>query len=51
MNVTSSIDVDVDPITAFTTFTDELDQEFTWIDRWRPDTAERDPVGVATDRG
>ena len=36
MNVTSTIDVDVDPMTAFTAFTDELDQ---WwgngpIDAW-----------------
>ena len=27
MNVTSSIDVDVDPMTAFTAFTDEIEQE------------------------
>ena len=36
MNVTSTIDVDVDPMTAFTAFTDEIDQ---WwgngpIDAW-----------------
>ena len=36
MNVTSTIDVDVDPMAAFTVFTDEIDQ---WwgngpIDAW-----------------